>query len=342
MTTKIRAQHASLLQVNDWLADLRDGESAEPADPGQAEPADPGPGGPGYAVPASYGHDVPASPGRAEPPGHVRAVPAEPGYAVPASHGRAGPAAGGARPRAPAGLVTPSASAATAAPARTAAPAVPARPAARTTAAGPAGAAVRAVIGDQLRMPVMWCEMGSCRSRHADPAALGEADARARAIAAGWRIDAVGRLACPQCQQSDPGSWAAHPVAAPDRDMALASTAPMPAVPGDSTARGAALRLSRDLRRAGRGYPLASRTEPERHPDYPADEARARGQASRKPGRYIQSLGVALRPARAWRACGGRQAAPGHDSQDSEHSQEPMIWDPAGAGSAGTMTLTGQ
>ena len=123
--------------------------------------------------------------------------------------------------------------------------------------------------------------------------------------------------------------------------MALASTAPMPAVSGDSTARGAALRLSRDLRRAGRGYPLASRTEPERHPDYPARRPVLAGRRG-KPGRYIQSLGVALRPARAWRACGGRQAAPGHDSQDSEHSQEPMIWDPAGAGSAGTMTLTGQ
>ena len=48
----------------------------------------------------------------------------------------------------------------------------------------------------------MWCEMGSCISWHADPAALGEADTRARAIAAGWRIDALGRLACPQCQQN--------------------------------------------------------------------------------------------------------------------------------------------
>ena len=342
MTTKIRAEHASLPQVDDWLAGLRDGESAEPGSPGTAEPADPGPGGPGYAVPASYGHDVPASPGRAEPPGHVRAVPAEPGYTVPASHGQAGPSAGGARPQAPAGPVTPSATAATAAPARTAAPTVPARPAARTTAAGPAGAAVRAVIGDQLRMPVMWCETGSCRSRHADPAALGEADARARAIAAGWRIDAVGRLACPRCQQSDPGSWAASPAAAPDRDMALASTAPMPAVPADGTARGAALRLSRDLRRADRGYPLARRTEPERHPDYPADEARARGRVSREPGRYLQSLGAVLNPARARRARGGRQAAPGQDSQHSEHSQEPMIREPAGACSAGAMTSTGR
>ena len=334
MRTTIRAEYASMLQVDDWFAGLRGGGSAEPGRPGKAEPAGPGPGGPGYAVPASYGHDVSASPGRAEPAGHVRAVPAEPGYAVPVGYGWAGPAASGARPQAPTGPVAPSACAAAAAPARTAAPAVPARPVARTTPAGPAGAAVRAVIGDQLRMPVMRCEMGSCRSRHADPAALGEADARARAIAAGWRIDAVGRLACPRCQQRDPGSWAARPVAAPDRDMALASTAPLPAVPGDSTARGAALRLSRDLRRAGRGYSLARRTKPERHPDYPTGETHAPGQVSRKPGRYLQSLGVVLNPARARRANGGRQAAPSHDSRHSEYSQEPMIREPAGACSA--------
>lgn len=281
MRTTIRAEHASMLQADDWSAGLRDGESAQPGRPGKAEPVGPGHGGPGYAVPASYGHDVPASPGRAEQAGHVRADPAEPGYAVPAGYGWAGPAASGARPQAPAGPVAPPASAAAAA------PAVPARPAAWTTPAGPAGAAVRAVIGDQLRLPTMRCEMGSCRSWHADPAALGEADARARAIAAGWRIDAVGRLACPRCQQRDPGSWAARPVAAPDPDMALASTAPLPAVPGDSTARGAALRLSRDLRRAGRGYSLARQTEPERHPDYPTDETHAPGQVSRKPGRYL-------------------------------------------------------
>jgi hypothetical protein len=70
----------------------------------------------------------------------------------------------------------------------------------------------RAAIGDQLRIPIAWCEMGSCISRHADPAALGEADIRARAISAGWRIDALGRLACPRCQQSDPSFWASHPV----------------------------------------------------------------------------------------------------------------------------------
>ena len=68
----------------------------------------------------------------------------------------------------------------------------------------------------------MWCEMGSCISWHADPAALGEADTRARAINAGWRIDALGRLACPQCQQTDPGFWATSQVVRWDRHTAFA------------------------------------------------------------------------------------------------------------------------
>ena len=44
--------------------------------------------------------------------------------------------------------------------------------------------AVRAIIGDELRTPTAWCEMGSCISWHADRSALGEADIRARAISA--------------------------------------------------------------------------------------------------------------------------------------------------------------
>ena len=96
--------------------------------------------------------------------------------------------------------------------------------AARAEAAG-AEMTVRAVIGDQLRMPIMWCEMGSCISWHADPTALGEADTRARAIGAGWRIDAFGRLACPRCQQTDPGFWATGPVVRWDRYAAVARAA---------------------------------------------------------------------------------------------------------------------
>jgi hypothetical protein len=81
------------------------------------------------------------------------------------------------------------------------------------------------VIGDQLRIPIMWCELGCCISWYTDPAALGEGDVRLRAIGAGWRIDAFGRLACPRCQQTDPGFRASRPVVRWDRYTAMARTA---------------------------------------------------------------------------------------------------------------------
>jgi len=87
----------------------------------------------------------------------------------------------------------------------------------------------RAVIGDELRIPVAWCEMGACISHYADPAALGEADIRSRAIEAGWRADALDRLACPQCQQGDSWFWTAHPAVLWDRDTAVAMTTLMAA-----------------------------------------------------------------------------------------------------------------
>ena len=147
-----------------------------------------------------------------------------------------------------------------------------------------AGAAVRAVIGDQLRMPIMWCEMGSCISWYADPAALGEADTRARAISAGWRIDALGRLACPRCQQSDPGFWASCPVVPCDRDMpgAWAGT-----VPGDRTAGSAAAEMSRDLGLVASGYPPASRGGLELHHDVPAAEVMPAGKRAEDPASTV-------------------------------------------------------
>ena len=259
MKTMIRPGHATMLQMSDWLAEHRAGASAD-ARPGHAEPP-----GPGYAVPASYSYGVRTSPGHAEPASYARAVAAGPGYAVPAGYGRAESAGGGARPEAIAGP---------AAPARTAAPAVPAGPGAPAVPAGPAGATVRAVIGDQLRMPVMCCEMGSCVSWHGDPAALGEADARARAIDAGWRIDALGRLACPRCQQTDPGFRASSQVVPCDRHTALARTA---------RARRAALRTSRDLCRAASGYPPASPAEPERDHDLSAARTTPAGRRAECP-----------------------------------------------------------
>ena len=332
MKIKIRPEHAGMLQVNDWLAELSDGESAEPAGPGPG-PAEPT--GPGYAVPAVYSHAVPASPGHAAPAGYVRAVPASPGYAVPAGHGCAEPAAGSARPEALAGPAAPAAPVATAAPARIATPAVPARPAAPAAPAGPAVAAVRAVIGDQLRMPVMWCEIGSCISWHADPAALGEADTRARAIGAGWRIDALGRLACPRCQQTNPGYWAARRVVPWDRSMAIARTARLPAVPGGGAADRAVVRSSRDPGRAACGYPPPSRAELEWHHDFPADQAMRAARHVGNPAGTSHSRGLVFNAVRAWRARGGRQAAPG---QGSEPGEDMMIAERAHAGSAGAMT----
>jgi hypothetical protein len=102
----------------------------------------------------------------------------------------------------------PAASAAPASPGAPTAPGVVAPAAAAPAATAPAPAVepepvVRALIGEDLRTPMVWCELepGSCVSWHGDREALGMADVRARAIAAGWRIDALGRLTCPQCQQ---------------------------------------------------------------------------------------------------------------------------------------------
>ena len=133
--------------------------------------------------------------------------------------------------------------------------------AARAEAPARAELTGRAVIGDQLRMPIMWCEIGSCISWFADSAALGETDTRARAIGAGWRIDAFGRLACPRCQQTDPGFWATGPVVPWDRYTAVARAA-RTAGRGDGTAGWAS---SGDPGRAAGGYPRVGPPEPGWH-----------------------------------------------------------------------------
>jgi hypothetical protein len=92
--------------------------------------------------------------------------------------------------------------------------------------AGPVAITQRAVVGDRIRRPTAWCEMAACISRFEDPAALGEADIRARALAAGWRHDNLGRLLCPYCQWRRPGSRAASPVAGQDNPPALRQAGP--------------------------------------------------------------------------------------------------------------------
>ena len=70
---------------------------------------------------------------------------------------------------------------------------------------------VRAVIGDEIRIPFIWCEFVTCDATYIHPDALGERDLRDRALAAGWRYDALGRRACPDCAQHDPTFWTARP-----------------------------------------------------------------------------------------------------------------------------------
>jgi len=220
MKIEIWPDDTSMPEMNDWLAELRDDGGAPPL-------AEAGAAGPDEA-------------GAADPDEAGAAGPDEAGAAGPDE-----PASGGGRPAALAEPASGRAWLATPAePATSTEPATPAElatPAERVgpggqPAATPAKAAVRAVIGDQLRMPIMWCEMGSCISWHADPAALGECDSRARAIGAGWRIDAFGRLACPRCQQTDPGFRASRPVVLWDRRTAIARTARIAAVRSDPMA----------------------------------------------------------------------------------------------------------
>jgi hypothetical protein len=108
----------------------------------------------------------------------------------------------------------------------------------------------RAPIGDALRIPIAWCEMDSCISHYGHPAALGEADIRARAIADGWRVDALSRLACPQCQRSVPWFRTTHPIVRWDRDRAVHAAALMAAAARDDASRGAGHRAGRGVIRA--------------------------------------------------------------------------------------------
>lgn len=221
---KIQAEDA-VARAMDWLAQLRDEESAEPPrDAGDNSAAAVPPVGKSHrrtgAPPRDAGDDpsaaepLAAAPAEAEPLAPLPPVPAPRTSTVP-------PAA------APAAAATPPADVQ---PAAAEPPAeVPPADQAYRRAHTSTGVEIteRAAIGDELRIPIAWCEMGSCISHHEDPVALGEADIRARAIEMGWRVDALGRLACPKCQQSDSWFWTAHPVALWDRDTAVTMTSLM-------------------------------------------------------------------------------------------------------------------
>jgi hypothetical protein len=77
---------------------------------------------------------------------------------------------------------------------------------------------MRAIIGDEIRVPVLWCEFGACIARYFNRDAAGERDLRARALATGWCYDALGRLACPSCARHDPAFRGGHPSAPAGQD----------------------------------------------------------------------------------------------------------------------------
>ena len=209
MKVKVRSDDASTLrehgwpQMGDWLAELRDDSRVEPPGDGRA-----GADGAGDPWSEALAQADALAEARARAQAQARAQTQARAQADARAEARArtqADARAEARARAQADAR--------------------AEARARADAAARAGVTERAVIGDQLRMPVMWCEMGSCISWYTHPAALGEADTRARAIGAGWRIDALGRLACPRCQQTDSGFWASCPVVPQDRYTAIARAA---------------------------------------------------------------------------------------------------------------------
>jgi hypothetical protein len=72
---------------------------------------------------------------------------------------------------------------------------------------------MRAIIGDEIRTPMLWCEFGNCIARYSSEDAIGEHDLRARALRAGWRYDVQGKLACPTCTRHDPSFRVGRPPA---------------------------------------------------------------------------------------------------------------------------------
>jgi len=255
---------SELFQMNGWLAELRDEGRAESWDSDGSEVEENGyirPRGDGRAESGNGSRTASRQDGRAGPredgrvrpgddsqagsrgDGHAESGnggiwgeahrrPQDNGHARSGENGRAGPRDNAQVKPPRSTYLRPEASAA--APVTT--------PVTRTQATG------RAVIGDQLRLPMMWCEMGSCISWFAHPAALGEADIRARAIDAGWRVDAVGLLVCPQCEQTAPGFQSPLPVVLWDREEAIAMSARMADEPSAEAVATVARELSHDLR----------------------------------------------------------------------------------------------
>ena len=141
-----------------------------------------------------------------------------------------------------------------------------------------AGVTARAVIGDQLRIPIMWCEMGSCISWHADPAALGEADNRARRTRAGWRSTPSGGWHAPDA--SKPPSASGPPA----RSCCGTGTRPSPWPPGPPPYAAAAPPPGKQprARRPASGHPPASPPKPRQQRVHPAASAVPAGRQARR------------------------------------------------------------
>ena len=231
MKTGIWPDDTSVLQMGDWLAELRDNVDAEPPAGRHARP--------GSAAVAQAEPCAATAPAGAILP--VEAIP---------------PAEAMARVEARARV-----HASVQAEAMVRAEAM-ARAEAMTRAEARARARVtgRAVIGDELKIPIMWCEMGACIFRYSDPAALGEADIRARAIGAGWRVDALGRLACPRCQQSDGQFRTTHPVTLHNPDTTVTATAAALSKDAAATGGRAEARVIPETRQALVSLPAQERT----------------------------------------------------------------------------------
>jgi hypothetical protein len=113
--------------------------------------------------------------------------------------------------QAPASTAPASTVPANTAPANTAPPSTASPPPPRPQPAMRRWRPMRAVIGDDIRTPMLWCEFGGCIARYSSERALSERDLRARALAAGWCYDVSGRLACPRCARNDPSFRGGRP-----------------------------------------------------------------------------------------------------------------------------------
>jgi hypothetical protein len=222
MKISFESEEVTASEMTDWIAQLREDGHGDPSGEQVWYPAP--------AVPAAPLAEAPLAP----LPLADEAAPPEPAGAGPE------PAWAETPPEPPAWAEAPPEP-----PAGAAAAPVPAPRA--WTGREPAPSAP---IGDELRIPIAWCEMGPCISHFTDPAALGEADVRSRAIAAGWQVDALGRLTCPQCQQTISSFRAVRPVVPWNRREAVAKLAGLATSLRDGGAAGSVSHAEPELSRA--------------------------------------------------------------------------------------------